>query len=58
MSRSFLEDEGGQCVLCGCTDESPCTEGCVWAREDLCSRCAERPRLDPDQIVEEDDIRF
>jgi hypothetical protein len=27
------------CVRCGCTYTSPCPGGCVWATEDLCSRC-------------------
>jgi hypothetical protein len=28
-----------QCVVCGCTELSPCAGGCIWATENLCSRC-------------------
>jgi len=28
------------CRQCGCTDWSPCDEGCWWVAEDLCSACA------------------
>lgn len=29
-----------QCRVCGCTELSACEGGCIWATEDLCSRCA------------------
>jgi hypothetical protein len=28
------------CVLCGCSESLPCPGGCIWARPNLCSRCA------------------
>jgi hypothetical protein len=28
------------CRVCGCTDESACTDGCYWVAEDLCSTCS------------------
>lgn len=33
---------GGECQVCGCTDERGCPSGCIWATPaaDLCSRCA------------------
>lgn len=33
---------GGQCHVCGCTDEQACPGGCLWANAaaTLCSRCA------------------
>ncbi len=32
----------GRCSVCGCTEESPCPGGCIWANSNatLCSRCA------------------
>lgn len=30
-----------QCQGCGCIDGVACPEGCGWAREDLCTACAE-----------------
>ena len=32
----------GTCQRCGCTDESACPGGCIWANAEatLCSRCA------------------
>lgn len=41
----FLDDDeealvdGPRCVGCGCSKYDPCEGGCVWASEDLCSRC-------------------
>jgi hypothetical protein len=28
-----------RCRQCGCTEHSPCDEGCWWVEEDLCSAC-------------------
>ena len=30
------------CTGCGCTDQVGCPEGCAWAGDRLCSRCAAR----------------
>lgn len=32
----------GMCSVCGCTEDSPCPGGCIWANAQatLCSRCA------------------
>jgi hypothetical protein len=27
------------CRVCGCRDDRACAGGCVWAEQDLCSRC-------------------
>ena len=27
------------CVVCGCTEFSPCEDGCWWIALDLCSAC-------------------
>ncbi|MGH8748827.1 MAG: hypothetical protein ACREU5_06945 [Burkholderiales bacterium] len=32
------------CTGCGCTEFNACPGGCSWATEELCSRCAARPR--------------
>ena len=32
--------DGPQCVNCGCCEHHACSEGCVWATANLCSRCA------------------
>lgn len=33
----------GQCILCGCTDERACPDGCSWVDKDhtICSACAD-----------------
>lgn len=31
-----------KCVVCGCTYERGCPDGCYWVAPNLCSRCAER----------------
>ena len=44
MSEPFWLPAGPpaqQCRACGCTEHSPCEEGCAWAAEDLCSACAD-----------------
>jgi hypothetical protein len=28
-----------QCVMCGCSDNSPCEGGCFWVSDQLCSAC-------------------
>lgn len=35
------DDIGGQCQVCGCTDEHPCPAGCAWVddEETLCTEC-------------------
>jgi hypothetical protein len=37
-------DEGAKCVVCGCTDEHGCDEGCEWTLRDppVCSSCVAR----------------
>ena len=27
------------CLSCGCSELEPCPGGCIWATENLCSRC-------------------
>lgn len=36
------------CRVCGCTNETPCEDGCWWIEPDLCSSCrpATPERLD------------
>jgi len=29
------------CLVCGCTDERACINGCFWAGHNLCSACWE-----------------
>lgn len=29
------------CIVCGCTSEEGCTEGCSWERMDLCDLCVD-----------------
>jgi hypothetical protein len=31
--------EEQKCRVCGCTDSSPCPDGCSWVEKDLCSAC-------------------
>lgn len=28
-----------QCAICGCSESNPCFGGCIWATENVCSRC-------------------
>jgi hypothetical protein len=48
MNNDFtdLEDNPipGVCVVCGCTDERGCPEGCFWVNRDntLCSVCGDK----------------
>lgn len=34
--------ESNFCLICNCTDEEGCIEGCSWERPDLCDLCAEQ----------------
>lgn len=34
--------DGQRCFVCGCTESSPCAEGCGWAEENFCSNCYAR----------------
>ena len=49
-----------RCRVCGCTSSQQCPGGCVWAAEDLCSRCArtEAPQLfsEPEDLVDLDEL--
>lgn len=40
--------DGPACEVCGCTEDCPCTGGCWWADDRLCSRCTGDP-ADPDE---------
>lgn len=31
---------GPICLVCGCTQNDACAEGCGWAKPDLCTSCA------------------
>ena len=35
----------GTCRVCGCTDATPCPDGCGWVEVDLCSSCAPQELL-------------
>jgi hypothetical protein len=30
-----------RCMVCGCTHDEPCEDGCEWVRQGLCSACVE-----------------
>lgn len=30
------------CVVCGCTEDRPCPDGCGWVMPGWCSSCADR----------------
>ena len=42
--EELLDEEdvyhGPRCLGCGGSEEDPCEGGCIWATQDLCSRCA------------------
>lgn len=38
--RCAFDPDSDRCRVCGCTEHQPCEEGCWWALEHLCSRCA------------------
>ncbi len=46
LARARAEGEAEQlvgierCARCGCTDLTPCAEGCGWAAPELCTNCA------------------
>lgn len=46
-----------RCRMCGCTDDSPCTESdgfpCCWVERDLCSACAYRPENGMVELLDE-----
>lgn len=46
--------KGGECRICGCTDENACAGGCSWAdaRRTLCSACVTIAR-DLIEVLEE-----
>lgn len=31
--------DGDACRVCGCTEHTPCEDGCWWVEEELCSSC-------------------
>lgn len=33
--------DGGECRVCGCTQNDPCEPPCGWAEDDLCSACVD-----------------
>lgn len=37
--RELREATGGECRVCGCTDEEACFGGCTWVEPGLCSAC-------------------
>ncbi len=41
----------GKCRLCGCTETTPCAEGCYWAAPNLCSECAEFTFLAAEYLI-------
>jgi hypothetical protein len=47
-----IRKEGSQtCRECGCTDERACEGGCSWVEEDLCSACADKALVVPEQRI-------
>jgi len=38
------DDPRRKCRVCGCTWTTPCTGGCYWVEDDLCSACEHDPR--------------
>lgn len=46
LARAQAEGEAEQlvgierCARCGCTEITPCSEGCGWAAPNLCTNCA------------------
>lgn len=28
-----------KCMICGCTDDRACCDGCYWVAEELCNQC-------------------
>lgn len=46
LARAQAEGEAEQlvgierCARCGCTDITPCREGCGWVAPNLCTNCA------------------
>lgn len=38
-----------KCRVCGCDDFHPCTGGCYWAEDDLCSACVGKEKLHDQQ---------
>lgn len=41
LPRQILGDDGPACVVCGCTQNNACEEGCCWAvgNPPVCSSC-------------------
>jgi hypothetical protein len=42
VTEEPLELELEECVICGCTEDHACEEGCHWVAPGLCSACAEK----------------
>lgn len=44
VAVAFVEmlDRQPKCRVCGCTEFTPCPDGCCWIEENLCSSCAEK----------------
>ena len=40
------------CIVCGCTDDDACDEGCSWVSYDLCSACVVRTPARSESEVE------
>lgn len=40
LSEVLLAELGAFCRVCGCTEHTPCEDGCWWVEADLCSSCA------------------
>lgn len=39
LGKALRLEAGDYCLLCGCTQHTPCTPPCGWAAEGLCSAC-------------------
>lgn len=57
--------EPGVCSVCGCSEDEPCPDGCIWANATatLCSRCASSSDLQrlletPDSFPDVEGIEF
>ncbi len=40
MMNGFRQER--TCIICACTDKYPCSEGCYWVADNLCSRCQKK----------------
>ncbi|MFA5376408.1 MAG: hypothetical protein WC455_11745 [Dehalococcoidia bacterium] len=49
-------DDDNTCVVCGCTDDRACQEGCFWIARGLCSACVDKAILTVAHAIERQSI--